>query len=221
MKAPRRACRSLCSKSSKLLLRSFRPSASKETEPKQAPLRPAPSQVLELPGGAPGVAHARRGTAPPLVRKYVGKIFAAATTIASTNQSKRLRGSSMTATGQSEANVRPPCPPSQISVNVGTLVPCLSFRRPVPLLTSLPGALTRRRGFCDRTVWRSPRATILKSPPFRASNLAAVSRTDWKISTLPGLSKPLKRQFLFHLPANPLPVERRAPFHPGNRPSSA
>lgn len=50
--------------------------------------------------GPRGTAHARQSTAPPLSRKYVGNSFAAATTIAGTNQSKRLRGSSLMATGQ-------------------------------------------------------------------------------------------------------------------------
>lgn len=90
------------------LSRSFRPSVSKETEPKQPPLRPAPLQVLELPGGAPRSPRTRvRAQPPPLARKYVGKIFAAATTIAGTNQLKRLRGSSLMPKGQSEASDRP------------------------------------------------------------------------------------------------------------------
>lgn len=53
-KAPQLVCCGLLCKSSKFIVISFRPSASKEIEPKQAPLRSAPSQVLELPGGAPG-----------------------------------------------------------------------------------------------------------------------------------------------------------------------
>lgn len=169
------------------MLRSFRPSASKETEPKQAPLRPAPSQVLELPGGARGVAHARRGTAPPLSRKYVGKIFTAATTIAGTNQSKRLRGSSVMPTGQSEANNRPPLP-SVSDFSQSRHPRSLPFLSSSPSCSSLPEALTRKRGYCNWTAWPAPHTTVLKSPPFQASNLAAVSRTDRKISTLPELS---------------------------------
>ena len=148
---------------------------------KQAPLRPAPSQVLELPGGARGVAQARRGTAPPLARKYVGKIFAAATTIEGTNQSKRLRGSSMMPTSQSEANDRPPLP--SVSDFSQSRHPCSLPFLSVQLCCCLPEALTRRRGHCNRTAWPAPRTTVFKSPPFRASNLAPVSRTDENINT--------------------------------------
>lgn len=54
---------------------------------------------------------------------------------------------------------------------------------PVLLFTSLPEALTRRQEYCDRTAWPAPRTVILKAPPFQASNLAAVSRTDENVNT--------------------------------------
>lgn len=45
----------------------FRDSASEETQPKQAPLRPAPPQVLELPGGASRAVRMRKKTQPRLL----------------------------------------------------------------------------------------------------------------------------------------------------------
>lgn len=71
---------------------------------------PPPRRFLNYRVGSRGAAQARQSTAPPLARKYVGKILAAATTIAGTNLSKWLRGSSLTPKGQSEVSDRPPVP---------------------------------------------------------------------------------------------------------------
>lgn len=112
MKTPRRVCRSLLSKSNRLtamLARSGLPLQRKQNQNKHL-FAPPPRRFLNYRVGPRGAAHARRGTAPPLLRKYVGKIFTAAKTIAGTNQSKQLRGSTITPTGQSEASDRPPVP---------------------------------------------------------------------------------------------------------------
>lgn len=95
MMAPRRVCRSLFSKSNKftaMLARSGLPLQRKQNQNKHL-FAPPPRRFLNYRVGPRGAAHARQGTVPPLVRKYVGKIFAAAKTIADTNQSRQLRGS--------------------------------------------------------------------------------------------------------------------------------
>ncbi|XP_030662694.1 uncharacterized protein LOC115833263 [Nomascus leucogenys] len=139
--------------------------------------------------GPPGAAHARQGTAPPLARKYVGKIAAAATTIANTNQLSSCVGPRRRPRANHRRVLALRCPPAQISVKVDTLVPSLSPRRSRLALHFSPQALIRRRRYCGRTAWPVPRTTG-KTPPLQASNLNAVSRNDWKTSTLPEHSIP-------------------------------
>lgn len=165
---------------------------------------PPPRRFLNYRVGPQDTAHARQSAAPPLARKYVGKIFAAATTIAGINQSKRLCGFSLTPKGQSEAG---DCPPRALRLRFQSKSATLFLRlfiAAVPLLTSNPEDLTCRLVYCDRIVWSALYTTVLKAPPSQAPYLAAVSRTDRKISTLPEHCNPLKRQFRPHPPANPL-----------------
>lgn len=154
---------------------------------------PPPRRFLNYRVGSRGAAQARRSTAPPLARKYVGKILAAATTIAGTNLSKWLRGSSLTPKGQSEVSDRPPVP----SVSDFSQCRCPGSwpffcpRRPAldffPRSFDSQAAAQPQAGQPDL-----PRgSTVLKAPPFQASNLAAVSWTDRKISTLSEHSNPL------------------------------
>lgn len=90
---------------------------------------PPPRRFLHYRVGPRGAAHARQGTAPPLARKYVGKIAAAATTIANTNQLSSCVGPRRRPRANHRRVLALRCPPSQISVKVDTLVPSLSPRR--------------------------------------------------------------------------------------------
>ncbi|XP_027464370.1 uncharacterized protein LOC113930934 [Zalophus californianus] len=107
---------------------------------------PPPRRFLNYRVGPRGAAHARQGTAPPLVRKYVGKIFAAATTIAGTNQSGQLRGCSMMPTGQSDASDRPPVP-SVSDFSQSRHPRSLPSFSSALLRSPLLSAVTRRRGY--------------------------------------------------------------------------
>ncbi|CAD7682074.1 unnamed protein product [Nyctereutes procyonoides] len=94
-------CRSLLSKSNKLiatLARSGLLLQRKQNQNKHL-LAPPPRRFLNYRVGPRGAAHATWA-----------KFYAAATTIEGTNQSRRLRRSSMTPTGQSDASNRPPEP---------------------------------------------------------------------------------------------------------------
>lgn len=124
-KAQRQVCRSLLSKSNEFTAaRSDLLPQRKQNQNKHL-FAPPPRRFLNYRVGPRGAAHARQGAALPLVPNYVGKISAAATTIADTNQSKELRGSLMTPAGQSETSACPPVP-SVSNFKVGTLFPSLS-----------------------------------------------------------------------------------------------
>lgn len=125
MKARRQVCRSLLSESSEFTAAPSGLLLQRKQDQNKHLFAPPPRRFLNYRVGPRGAAHARQNAAPPLARNYVGKIAAAATTIADTNQSKELRGSSMTLAGQSEACARPPVP-SVSNFKVGTLSPSLS-----------------------------------------------------------------------------------------------
>lgn len=132
------------------------------------------------------------------------KIAAAATTIAGTNQLKKLRQASKMPAGQSEMSSRRRVPSASVfspSQHLDAFSRAESW-----VLPSLPEALQRRREPCGATAWPGPRATVQAAPSLVAS-LAPVRRTDWKISTQPESREPLRRQFRAHPSANPHPVE--------------
>lgn len=161
------------------MLRSFRPTASKKTEPKQAPLRPAPSQVLELPGGAWNVAQARWGTAPASRSEVRGQNLRCRHNNCEHQPIEAAAWVFDDAHRPIRSGRRPPLP--SVSDFSQSRQPCsLPFPSLVPSGSSFPEALTRRRGHCDRTAWLAPRTASLKSSPSQAFKLAEVSRTDCK-----------------------------------------
>lgn len=147
MKAQQRVCRSLLSKSNKFIA-TLAPSGlllQKKQDQNKHRFAPPPRRFLNYRVGPLGAAQARQDTAPPLARKYVGKIFTAATTIAGTNQSKQLRGSSMTPTDQSDASDRPPVL-SVSDFSQSRRSRSLPLFSSAPSRSFLPEVLTRGRG---------------------------------------------------------------------------
>lgn len=67
----------------------FRDSASEETQPKQAPLRPAPPRVLQLPGGASWLCACTAGRSPRLLHGSTWAKGSPAGKTADTSQSER------------------------------------------------------------------------------------------------------------------------------------
>lgn len=178
-KVQRRACRSLLSGETVVAeqvygyVRSGLRLQRKQNQNKHL-FAPPPPRFLNYRVGPRGAAHARQGTALPVARKYVGKISATATTIADANQSKQLRRSSTAPPANQRQAVVLPGPPSQISKSA-LWFPAFLFVGPVMLVKSLVEALTRRRGYRERTAWSVPRT--IKAPPLQATNLNTVTRT--------------------------------------------
>lgn len=216
VKAARRVQRRLLSEFGKLIAMLVLAFCFKGNNQNKHLFAPPPRRFLNYRVGPRGTAHARQSTAPPLARKYVGKnlrcrhnncehqpIEAAAWVLADAQGPVRGERSPF------------PCPPSQISVKVGNLVPW-PFRRCRPALDLYTRESDCRLVYCDRIVWSALYTTVSKAPPSQAPYLAAVSQTDRKISTLPERSNPLKRQFRPHPPVNPHQWRGGRPLHPGN-----